>query len=54
MTLLNNSTQLWLRAGFWSDSKQGGTVRKWTKALDRDLQGGSVSYFLHRKDQGFK
>lgn len=43
-------------AAFWSDSKQGGTVRKWTKALDRDLRGGSASYFLYstEKKEGFK
>lgn len=56
MTPLNNGALPW-PAGFWSNSKQGGTVRKRTKASDRDLRGGSTSYFLYsteRTSKGFK
>lgn len=50
MTPVNNGA-LPRYAGFWSDSKQGGTVRKRTKALDRDLRGGSASYFLYSTER---
>jgi len=50
MTPLNNGA-LPQHAGFWSHSKQGGTVEKRTKALDRDLQGRKrfLLPILHRK-----